>query len=66
MTALDIHIQSKTFGTKADTLEVLRDVRFQVKEGEFVCLFGPSGTGKSTMLNLVAGIDTDYQGSIAI
>ena len=62
MTAIDIHIQSKSYGS----LEVLKDIRFQVREGEFVCLFGPSGTGKSTMLNAVAGIDTNFTGDIAI
>ncbi|MDR6809626.1 lipoprotein-releasing system ATP-binding protein [Dyadobacter sp. BE34] len=49
-----------------DTFQVLRDVGFEVKKGEFVAIVGKSGSGKSTLLYLLSTMDTNYQGSIAI
>lgn len=43
---------SKTF--EDDT--ILKDISFEVEEGEFVTLLGPSGSGKSTILNIISGI----------
>ena len=40
---------SKSFGATS----VLRDINFDVKYGEVVCLIGPSGSGKSTMLRCI-------------
>jgi NitT/TauT family transport system ATP-binding protein len=47
-----------------DATEVLRDVFFSVDKGETVAIRGPSGVGKTTLLRLVAGIDTDFDGRI--
>ena len=44
----------------------LDDVTLEIHEGDFVSLMGPSGTGKSTLLNLVAGIDRPDSGSITV
>lgn len=41
-------------------------VSFACGEGEFLTLFGPSGAGKTTTLELVAGIKEDYEGAISI
>jgi NitT/TauT family transport system ATP-binding protein len=62
MSALKVHIRSKRFGA----VPVIQDVKFNVAQGEFVCLFGPSGTGKTTILNTIAGIDTDFDGSVEV
>ena len=35
--------------------QVLKDVSFEIEEGQFVCLLGPSGCGKTTTLTIVAG-----------
>ncbi len=62
MSGLRVEIRRKRFGD----LPVIEDVVFTVAKGEFVCLFGPSGTGKTTMLNIVAGIDREYEGTVTI
>ena len=67
MTDISVHIESKNFiAPDGAVLPVIRDVRFQVRSGEFVCLFGPSGTGKTTLLNVIAGIDPHFDGRIGI
>ncbi len=43
----------------------LRNVTFEVKEGEFVCIIGPSGGGKSTILKIMAGLENQFSGAIA-
>lgn len=62
MTLLDIHVAHKGFGART----VLRDLRLQVAAGECVALIGASGSGKSSLLSIVAGLDRDWQGSIAL
>lgn len=46
------------------SLNVVRDVSFEVGKGEFLCLLGPSGCGKTTLLRLIAGLETPSRGSI--
>jgi NitT/TauT family transport system ATP-binding protein len=52
------HTQSK--------LTVLSDIRFQLKPGEFCCIVGPSGCGKTTLLNLISGLDSQFEGSVTV
>ena len=40
------------------------DFSMAVDPGAFVCLLGPSGIGKTTLLNMISGLDTDYSGRI--
>lgn len=47
---------SVAFPTECGALEVLRDVDLTVAHGEFLCVVGPTGCGKSTILNLIAGL----------
>lgn len=47
---------SKSFGRPHERTSVLRDVNLTVQEGDFVSIIGYSGTGKSTLINLIAGL----------
>ena len=49
-----------------DSTEVFGDVWFDVAEGEFVCLIGHSGCGKTTLLNILAGLDAPTEGVIIV
>ncbi|GAB5467468.1 MAG: ABC transporter ATP-binding protein [Rhodospirillales bacterium] len=62
MSVLRLDGLSKSYGAT----EALRDVSFECREGEFFTLFGPSGAGKTTILELIAGTKRDYSGSIQI
>ncbi len=46
----------KTFDTQHGRLNILQNISFHVKLGEFVCLVGVSGCGKSTLLRILAGL----------
>jgi putative ABC transport system ATP-binding protein len=46
--------------------EVFADVNLQIATGEFVAVFGPIGSGKTTLVNMIAGIDRPTSGSIRI
>ena len=50
MLAVDVKNIKKTFKTKQDTVEAVKDVSFEVKKGEIFGLLGPSGAGKSTTI----------------
>ncbi len=45
-----------TFTTKKGTFEALKNINLTIKEGEFISIIGHSGCGKSTVLNLIAGL----------
>ncbi len=66
MTAIALRGVSKTFGSRSSEVVALRDVDFEVAQGELVCLVGASGCGKSTILNLVAGLDTPSAGTVDV
>lgn len=55
---------SKSWLEDDQNAPVLRDVNFEIRRGEFLCLVGPSGCGKSTLLRLLAGLDKSYSGNI--
>jgi len=54
---------AKSFGGSGRRA-VLQNVSLQLAEGEYIAIMGESGTGKSTLLNLIAGLDTPDSGSI--
>ncbi|HZL13696.1 MAG TPA: ABC transporter ATP-binding protein [Verrucomicrobiae bacterium] len=54
----------KTYSLGKRSLEVLRGVDLEITRGDFVALRGASGTGKSTLLHLIGGLDTPNAGEI--
>jgi NitT/TauT family transport system ATP-binding protein len=56
---------SKVYGKGRSALLALDKVSLTVAEGEFVCLIGASGCGKSTMLAVVAGLDSPTSGQLS-
>lgn len=59
------HIE-KAYGDPDDPLHALHDISFEIERGEFVCLVGPSGGGKSTLLRIIAGLLRPGAGAIEL
>lgn len=57
---------SKTYPSKQGDLTVFEDVNIEIEKGEFVCIIGHSGCGKSTILNVLAGLDDATTGSVVM
>lgn len=57
---------NKAFATPAGTVHALKNVSLSVRQGEFVCLVGASGCGKTTALRLIAGLESPSGGTIAL
>ena len=49
-----------------DKFQVLKNISFEVKKGEFLALVGKSGCGKSTLMYVLSTMDTDYSGTLNI
>jgi ABC-type nitrate/sulfonate/bicarbonate transport system ATPase subunit len=64
MIALEVRIRRKTFPGRETA--VLQDLEFDARAGEFIALVGPSGAGKTTILNIVGGLDRDLDGEVRI
>ena len=64
--SLTIDRVGKAFRLNGAEREVLRDISFEVGNGEIVGVLGASGCGKSTLLRLIVGLDSDYSGRIAV
>ena len=61
---LEVKNLSKNYHTKMGEVKAIKDVSFDIYEGEFLCIIGPSGCGKSTILNILAGLDNKSSGDI--
>ena len=67
--AVQVRSVSKTYpAPRADAaaVEALRDISFDVQEGEFCCLLGHSGCGKTTLLNMLAGFEQPTKGELLV
>ncbi len=56
----------KVYEGAGRTVEAIRDVTFDLKEGELVCIVGPSGAGKTTLLRCIAGLLKPTSGQVRL
>lgn len=63
---LELSQIKRAFGEGESRVEVLKGIDLQIEKGEFCVLLGPSCSGKSTLLNIIGGIDTADSGYISI
>jgi len=63
---LDAQSVWRVFETSTERLEVLKGVDLSVQPGEFVAIVGPSGTGKSTLLHILGGLDRPTKGRVLL
>ena len=67
MTAfLELRNVSKGFGQGAKRVEVLKNINLTIDEGEFIAIVGFTGSGKTTLINLIAGLITPDEGEILL
>lgn len=53
----------KTYGEGQLAVPVLKDINFQVKEGDYIAIMGPSGSGKTTLMNIIGCLDRASEGT---
>jgi len=63
MNGIEIRIDSKRYPSQSQ--QVIQNFALSLANGEFVCLLGRSGCGKTTLLNCLAGLDNTYQGRVS-
>jgi putative ABC transport system ATP-binding protein len=56
----------KSFPVGGGEITILKSISFEVKPGEFLSIVGPSGNGKSTLLNMITGIDRPTAGQVVV
>lgn len=61
---LEVNVRCKDILRNGKYLRILGHNNFQVEEGEFVSILGESGCGKTTLLNIIAGLEDSYDGEI--
>ncbi len=66
MTSITLRSVTKSFGSGDRAVTALDDVDLRVERGQFVCLIGASGCGKSTILNLTAGLEQPSSGEVIV
>ena len=57
---LDINIENKKF----NAINVLNNIKIEIKQAQFISFIGPSGCGKTTLLKIISSLDEDFRGEI--
>lgn len=66
MNILKVQNLTKIYGTGETAVHALDGVSFEVERGEFVSVVGRSGSGKSTMLHMIGGLDKPTSGAVVV
>ena len=66
MEILKIRNLCKVYGKGETEVHALKDVSFDIEQGEFVAIVGPSGSGKSTLMHILGGVDVPTSGTVNI
>lgn len=64
--AIEINGLEKTYKTESESLTILKNLDLRIEEGSKVVIIGESGSGKSTFLNIVGGLDKATSGSVKV
>ena len=62
-TVIKISKLDKNYYQNKNSINILKDINFDVKKGDIVSIIGPSGSGKSTLLNILGLLDSDFLGN---
>lgn len=63
---LEIKNICKTYQAPNGEIDALKNISFDINEGEYISIIGPSGCGKSTLLSIIAGLEAKTSGEIYI
>ncbi|WP_076655261.1 ATP-binding cassette domain-containing protein [Lactiplantibacillus plantarum] len=66
MSYLELTNICKNYQVGRQTFNVLKDINLQFELGEFVAIVGESGGGKTTLMNIIGGLDHDFTGTVSI
>ena len=64
MKILEIRNLCKVYGKGETEVHALKNVSFDIEQGEFVAIVGPSGSGKSTLMHILGGVDVPTSGTV--
>ena len=60
------HVELKSITKRFSSVTALKNVSFEINEGEFFVLLGPTGAGKTTTLRIIAGLEKQSEGSVLL
>lgn len=66
MSYLELKNIKKSYFLGKEEFEVLKGINLSFEEGEFVSILGESGGGKSTLMNIIGGLDSNYSGEVIL